>query len=75
MVKVLWRSHEVEEAIWEAKEDMNSKYPFIFPILENRAKGMCYFQYLCFLSMLKVDFEFLSILFCISMVRVEMLGV
>ena len=30
-VKVLWRNHLVEGATWEAKTDMNSHYPHIFP--------------------------------------------
>ncbi|WMV41245.1 hypothetical protein MTR67_034630, partial [Solanum verrucosum] len=30
-VKVLWRNHLVEGATWEAKADMKSRYPHIFP--------------------------------------------
>ncbi|WMV49807.1 hypothetical protein MTR67_043192 [Solanum verrucosum] len=29
-VKVLWRNQFVEEATWEAKEDMKKRYPHIF---------------------------------------------
>ena len=29
-VKVLWRNHLVDGAIWEAKEDMRSRYPDLF---------------------------------------------
>ena len=29
-VKVLWRSQKVEEATWEAEEDMKSMYPHLF---------------------------------------------
>ena len=35
-VKVLWRSQKVEEATWEAEEDMKSRYPHLFqPAEEN----------------------------------------
>ncbi|KAL0553648.1 hypothetical protein IC582_007548 [Cucumis melo] len=30
LVKVLWRNHGVEEAIWEREEDMRSQYPELF---------------------------------------------
>ncbi|KAK4709743.1 hypothetical protein R3W88_004256 [Solanum pinnatisectum] len=30
-VKVLWRNHLVEGATWEAKADMMSRYPHLFP--------------------------------------------
>ncbi|XP_070005260.1 uncharacterized protein [Nicotiana sylvestris] len=33
-VKVLWRNNNVEEMTWEAKEDMKSRYPYLFPPLE-----------------------------------------
>ena len=29
-IKVLWRNQKSEEATWEAKEDMKSKYPHLF---------------------------------------------
>ncbi|WMV09230.1 hypothetical protein MTR67_002615 [Solanum verrucosum] len=29
-VKVLWRNQFVEEATWEAKEDMKKRYPHLF---------------------------------------------
>ena len=29
-VKVLWRSHSVEEATWESEESMKSSYPWLF---------------------------------------------
>ncbi|WMV32509.1 hypothetical protein MTR67_025894 [Solanum verrucosum] len=29
-VKVLWRNQFVEEATWEAEEDMKKRYPFLF---------------------------------------------
>ncbi|WMV33953.1 hypothetical protein MTR67_027338 [Solanum verrucosum] len=31
-VKVLWRNHFVEEATWEAEEDMKNRYPLSHPI-------------------------------------------
>ncbi|XP_016567142.1 uncharacterized protein LOC107865380 [Capsicum annuum] len=37
LVKVLWRKHRVEEATWDAEEDMDSGYPFLFPQLDNRS--------------------------------------
>ncbi|KAL6200165.1 hypothetical protein ACLB2K_029947 [Fragaria x ananassa] len=30
LVKVLWRSHQVEEATWESKEQMRQQYPYLF---------------------------------------------
>lgn len=30
-IKVLWRNKKVEEAIWDIKEDIKYKYPFLFP--------------------------------------------
>ncbi|XP_038885841.1 uncharacterized protein LOC120076137 [Benincasa hispida] len=30
LVKVLWRNHEVEEATWDTKEQMNRRYPHLF---------------------------------------------
>ncbi|XP_070002580.1 uncharacterized protein [Nicotiana sylvestris] len=30
-VKLLWRNQQVEEAAWEAEEDMKKKYPHFFP--------------------------------------------
>ncbi|VFQ98546.1 unnamed protein product [Cuscuta campestris] len=30
LVKVLWRSHTVEEAIWETEESMRTRYPHLF---------------------------------------------
>ncbi|XP_059295383.1 uncharacterized protein LOC132048704 [Lycium ferocissimum] len=29
-VKVLWRNHDVEEATWEAAEDIKIRYPHLF---------------------------------------------
>ncbi|XP_004295406.1 PREDICTED: uncharacterized protein LOC101294544 [Fragaria vesca subsp. vesca] len=29
-VKVLWRSHQVEEATWESEEQLRQKYPYVF---------------------------------------------
>lgn len=31
---VLWWNQKVEEATWEAKNDMRAKYPFLFPNLD-----------------------------------------
>lgn len=31
LVKVLWRSHVVEEATWEIEESMKAQYPHLFP--------------------------------------------
>lgn len=33
-VKVLWRNQKFEKASWEAREDIKSKYPHLFSILE-----------------------------------------
>ncbi|XP_027122205.1 uncharacterized protein [Coffea arabica] len=30
LVKIFWRNHEVEEANWEAEEEMQKKYPELF---------------------------------------------
>ncbi|WMV28531.1 hypothetical protein MTR67_021916 [Solanum verrucosum] len=30
LVKVLWRNQFVEEATWEAEEDMKKRYPYLF---------------------------------------------
>ena len=30
LVKVLWRNHSIEEASWECKNEMQSKYPQLF---------------------------------------------
>ncbi|CAL9014110.1 unnamed protein product [Prunus brigantina] len=30
LVKVLWRSHNVEEATWEPKDQMREQYPYLF---------------------------------------------
>ncbi|KAL6225928.1 hypothetical protein ACLB2K_004776 [Fragaria x ananassa] len=30
LVKVLWRSHQVEEATWEPEEQMRQQYPYLF---------------------------------------------
>ncbi|KAL6199781.1 hypothetical protein ACLB2K_029564 [Fragaria x ananassa] len=30
LVKVLWRSHQVEEATWESEEEMRQQYPYLF---------------------------------------------
>ncbi|XP_024155816.1 uncharacterized protein LOC112163790 [Rosa chinensis] len=30
LVKVLWRNHAVEEAIWEPEEQMRAQYPHLF---------------------------------------------
>ncbi|XP_070032169.1 uncharacterized protein [Nicotiana tomentosiformis] len=29
-VKISWRNQEVEEATWEAEEEMKKKYPYLF---------------------------------------------
>ncbi|XP_070056986.1 uncharacterized protein [Nicotiana tomentosiformis] len=29
-IKVLWRNQQVEEATWEAEEEMKKKYPYLF---------------------------------------------
>ncbi|XP_075104420.1 uncharacterized protein LOC107762346 [Nicotiana tabacum] len=34
-VKVLWHNHDVEEATWEAEEDMKIRYPHLFATSEN----------------------------------------
>jgi hypothetical protein len=30
IIKVLWRNHGVEEALWEAEHNMQSHYPHLF---------------------------------------------
>ncbi|WMV45202.1 hypothetical protein MTR67_038587 [Solanum verrucosum] len=37
-VKVLWRNQIVEEATWEAKEDMKKRYPHLFESREIRSR-------------------------------------
>ena len=32
MVKVLWRSNNVEEHMWETEAEMHAKYPYLFPM-------------------------------------------
>nr|CAC33015.1 hypothetical protein [Antirrhinum hispanicum] len=32
IVKVLWRNHQIEEATWEPKQDMQKHYPYLFNI-------------------------------------------
>ncbi|WMV51192.1 hypothetical protein MTR67_044577 [Solanum verrucosum] len=36
-MKVLWRNQQVESATWEAKADMMSKYPYVFPLAPTQA--------------------------------------
>ncbi|WMV40886.1 hypothetical protein MTR67_034271 [Solanum verrucosum] len=38
-VKVLWRNQFVEEATWEAEEDMKMRYPQLFESRENAIEG------------------------------------
>ena len=35
LVKVLWRSHTVEEATWEHEEQMKRHYPHLFDACTN----------------------------------------
>jgi hypothetical protein len=30
LVKVLWRNHEIEEALWKLEDDICKKYPSLF---------------------------------------------
>ncbi|KAH0780669.1 hypothetical protein KY290_000267 [Solanum tuberosum] len=39
-VKVLWRNQFVEEATWEAEEDMNKRYPHLFETGEISDQGL-----------------------------------
>ncbi|WMV44889.1 hypothetical protein MTR67_038274 [Solanum verrucosum] len=39
-VKVFWRNQFVEEATWEAEEDMKKRYPHLFEIGENADQGV-----------------------------------
>ncbi|WMV41348.1 hypothetical protein MTR67_034733 [Solanum verrucosum] len=41
-VKVLWRNQFVEEATWEAEEDMKKKYPHLFGSDESADQGTKY---------------------------------
>ncbi|KAK4723982.1 hypothetical protein R3W88_026761 [Solanum pinnatisectum] len=38
-IKVLWRNQFVEEATWEAEEDMKKRYPHLFESRENADQG------------------------------------
>ncbi|WMV14936.1 hypothetical protein MTR67_008321 [Solanum verrucosum] len=38
-VKVLWRNQFIEEATWEAEEDMKKRYPHLFESGENADQG------------------------------------
>ncbi|XP_060211925.1 uncharacterized protein LOC132639495 [Lycium barbarum] len=38
-VKVLWRNKKVEEATWEAEEDMKSRYPYLFEEQAENVEG------------------------------------
>ncbi|KAK4716070.1 hypothetical protein R3W88_014408 [Solanum pinnatisectum] len=38
-IKVLWRNQFIEEATWEAKEDMKKRYPHLFETGENSDQG------------------------------------
>ncbi|WMV24474.1 hypothetical protein MTR67_017859 [Solanum verrucosum] len=38
-VKVLWRNKFVEEATWEAEEDMKKRYPHLFESGKNADQG------------------------------------
>ena len=38
-VKVLWRNQFVEEATWEAENDMKKRYPHLFEFGENTDQG------------------------------------
>ncbi|WMV51319.1 hypothetical protein MTR67_044704 [Solanum verrucosum] len=38
-VKVLWKNQFVEEANWEAEENMKKRYPHLFEIGENADQG------------------------------------
>ncbi|WMV23732.1 hypothetical protein MTR67_017117 [Solanum verrucosum] len=38
-VKVLWRNQFVEEATWEAEEDMKKRYPYLFESGGNANQG------------------------------------
>ncbi|WMV49094.1 hypothetical protein MTR67_042479 [Solanum verrucosum] len=38
-VKVLWRNQFVEEATWEAEEEMKMRYPHLFESGENAVEG------------------------------------
>ncbi|XP_070028766.1 uncharacterized protein [Nicotiana sylvestris] len=38
-VKVLWRNQKVEEATWEAEEDMKSRYPHLFEEQKENVEG------------------------------------
>ncbi|TMW85550.1 hypothetical protein EJD97_022967 [Solanum chilense] len=43
-VKVLWRNKFIEEATWEAEEDMKKKYPHLFESGENADQGTKFFS-------------------------------
>ncbi|KAI5335241.1 hypothetical protein L3X38_025374 [Prunus dulcis] len=39
LVKVLWRSHTVEEATWEPKDQMPEQYPYLFESQVRKFRG------------------------------------
>ncbi|WMV44923.1 hypothetical protein MTR67_038308 [Solanum verrucosum] len=39
-IKVLWRNQIVEEATWEAEEDMKKRYPYLFESGGNADQGI-----------------------------------
>ena len=44
LVKVLWRNQFVEEATWEAEEDMKNIYPHLFESGDNVNQGVKFFS-------------------------------
>ncbi|WMV42223.1 hypothetical protein MTR67_035608 [Solanum verrucosum] len=43
-IKVLWRNQFVEEANWEAEEDMKKRYPYLFAPGEASYQARCYIK-------------------------------
>ncbi|XP_070002105.1 uncharacterized protein [Nicotiana sylvestris] len=48
-VKVIWRNQKVEEATCEAKEDMKSRYPYLFEEQKENVEGLAMFAYIILL--------------------------
>ncbi|KAL6125051.1 hypothetical protein ACLB2K_077559 [Fragaria x ananassa] len=39
LIKVLWRSHQIEETTWESEEQMRQQYPYLFDELSGDFAG------------------------------------
>ncbi|WMV19414.1 hypothetical protein MTR67_012799, partial [Solanum verrucosum] len=62
--KVLWRNQFVEEATWEAEEDMKKRYPHLFESREISDQGTNYI--LSTLSFISLHVEIVLLVGCLS---------